>query len=294
MSTNKSGIKLLPFHPLVDLFPPLTDQEFDDLVADIEKHGQRNEIDTWNGQIIDGKHRALACQQLGIEPRYHARRFESEIDARDYVVSLNFHHRHLDPEHKRILIAAFADWSKSDRVIAGQLKTSKDTVRRVRKAVEKKNKPATGAGAPVEKRTGKDGKARKQPAKKAAAEVKAAKPEPTAAEPERVLDQAVGVEGRVEGFLRRAQEAVRGARLDNLFGLTITREMIEATFDVLSAWGDIVRGMRDAPAMEDVLDGTPKKEAAPVAPPPATNGSCGDLGAVEIAPAVAAGEVSPT
>jgi hypothetical protein len=167
MSTNKSGIKLLPFHPLVDLFPPLPDQEFDDLVADIEKHGQRNEIDTWNGQMIDGKHRALACQKLGIEPRYHARRFESEIGARDFVVSQNFHRRHLTPEHKHALIEALADWSKSDRAIAGQLKTSKDTIRRVRKAVEKK-KPSTGAGAPVEKkRTGKDGKARKQPARKA-------------------------------------------------------------------------------------------------------------------------------
>jgi hypothetical protein len=303
MSTNKSGIKLLPFHPkLVDLFPKLTDDEFNDLVADIEKHGQRVEIDIWNGQIIDGKHRALACQKLGIEPRYRERRFESEISARDYVVSLNFHHRHLSSENKRLLIAAFADWSKSDRANADALKTSKDTIRRVRQAVEKKaaseeKKASTGAGAPVEKkRIGKDGKARKQPAKKAAkvepkqtaaAKVEPKPIEPKPVEPERVLDQAAEAERRVEEFLHRAQEAIRGARLDDLSGLTITREMIEATFGVLTAWGDIIRGMYDAPAMQDY-------EAAPVAPPPATNGSCGDLGAVEIAPAVAAGEVSPT
>jgi hypothetical protein len=167
MSTN---IKLLPFHPqLVKLFPSMTAIEFEELVADIDKNGQRVEIDTWNGQIIDGKHRALACQRLGVPPKYRERRFESEIGARDYVVSQNFHRRHLTPEDKRALIAAFADWSKSDRAIAADLKTSKNTIARVRKAEEKK-RAATGPGGPVEKkRTGKDGKVRKQPAVKKAA-----------------------------------------------------------------------------------------------------------------------------
>jgi hypothetical protein len=194
MSATKSGIKLLPFHPLVDLFPPLTNQEFDDLVADIDKHGQRVEIDTWNGEIIDGKHRALACQRLGIEPRYRERRFESEIGARDYVVSLNFHHRHLSPENRRALIAAFADWSKSDRAIAAELKTNKNLVGKVRKTVEGRKgsattvpdgtvekKKATVPPGTVERRVGKDGKARKQPARKQKA---AAKVEPKQSEPE--------------------------------------------------------------------------------------------------------------
>jgi hypothetical protein len=139
-------------------------------------------------------------------------------------------------------------------------------------------------------RTGADKKARKQPAQRAAkvepkqtasAKVEPKPIEPQAAEPEIILDEAAEAERRVERFLSRAQEAIRGARLDDLSGLTITREMIEATFGVLTAWGDIIRGMYDAPAMQDY-------EAAPVAAP-ATNGSCGNLGAVEIAPVAAAG-----
>jgi hypothetical protein len=163
MSTN---IKLLPFNRrLTDLFPEMSAIEFNELVADIEKHGQRNEIDTWNGEIIEGKHRALACQKLGKEPRYRARRFESEIGARQYVVSQNFARRHLSPEHKRALIAAFADWSKSDRAIAKVVKADKNTVAKVRK-----EKEGRGEIHHVDKRT--DTKGRKQPA------VKKGKPKP--------------------------------------------------------------------------------------------------------------------
>jgi hypothetical protein len=190
---SATTIKLLSFHPLVKLFPEMSAIEFNELVADIEKHGQRNDIDTWNGEIIEGRHRALACQKLGIEPRYRARRFESEIGARDYVVSQNFARRHMTPENKRILIAALADWSKSDRAIAGQTKTNRNLVGKVRKEVEEKEaaaeqKKATVTGVTVEgekatvtpgtvkkKRTGKDGKVRKQPVKKQKA---AAKVEP--------------------------------------------------------------------------------------------------------------------
>jgi hypothetical protein len=58
---SKPEIKLLPFHPrLVKLFPEMSPIEFNELVTDIEKYGQRIDIDTWNDEIIDGKHRALA------------------------------------------------------------------------------------------------------------------------------------------------------------------------------------------------------------------------------------------
>src|SRR5262249_11251012 len=50
---------------------------------------------------------------------------------------------------------------KSDRAIAADMKVDKNVVSRVRKEAE-----STGAVAPVEKRVGADGKARKQPATK--------------------------------------------------------------------------------------------------------------------------------
>jgi hypothetical protein len=153
-----SDIKLLPFHSLADKFPLMSDDEFFGLVRDIEKNGQRQEIDTWQGMILEGRHRAKACQQLGIEPRYRECRFESEAGALAYVISQNIHRRHLTPEQRRDVIATLleANPEKSDRAIADDMKVDKNVVARVRKKME-----ATGAVAPVEKRTGKDGKARK-------------------------------------------------------------------------------------------------------------------------------------
>jgi hypothetical protein len=66
---SKREIKLLPFHPLADKFPLVEGEDFDAIVADIKQNGQRVPIHVYEGQIIDGRTRALACQKLGIAPK---------------------------------------------------------------------------------------------------------------------------------------------------------------------------------------------------------------------------------
>src|SRR5262249_50453242 len=78
-----------------------------------------------------------------------------------YVISANIHRRHLTDEQRRELILKFADWTKSDRAIAADMKTNKNTVGRLRKKAE-----ATVPTGTVKKRVGRDGKVRKQPVKK--------------------------------------------------------------------------------------------------------------------------------
>jgi hypothetical protein len=114
---NQSAIKLPLFHPLAEMFPLLEGKDFDDFVADIGKHELQNDIDTWQGMILEGRNRARACQQLGIEPRYHECRFQDEAGARAYVISQNMHRRHLTAGQKRDIIAALlkADPAKSNR-----------------------------------------------------------------------------------------------------------------------------------------------------------------------------------
>jgi hypothetical protein len=177
-------IKLLPFHKrLTDLFPAMTEREFDDLVGDINVHTQRNPIDIWNGEIIDGKHRALACQKLGIEPKYQERRFKDEAGARDYVLSQNMTRRHLTSAQKDEIIARLlkADPTKSDRAIAEQTKTNHHRVAKVRKREEGRGKISH-----VEKR--KDSKGRSQPAKKAAKRSTS----PSKPEPEQPMPGSIG------------------------------------------------------------------------------------------------------
>jgi ParB-like chromosome segregation protein Spo0J len=74
------------------------------LVADIAAHGQREPILVLDGQVIDGRHRLRACEQLGLEPLVR------QVSADDgdpfgLVVSLNLHRRHLS-EGQRAIIAA--------------------------------------------------------------------------------------------------------------------------------------------------------------------------------------------
>ena len=93
-----------PLHPAAELFPVMDEAAFAALVADIATHGQREPILVLDGQVIDGRHRLRACEQLGLEPLVR------QVSADDgdpfgLVVSLNLHRRHLS-EGQRAIIAA--------------------------------------------------------------------------------------------------------------------------------------------------------------------------------------------
>jgi hypothetical protein len=156
-----NSIRLLPFHPLADIFPLMEGKEFEEFVADIDKHGLREEVALYQDQILDGRNRARACGKLGIEPRYQHLRFSNDDGARDYVISKNIHRRHLTTEQKRELIGKLLKTApeKSDRQVAEAVKVSPTTVGTVRSKME-----ATGDVSKLDTRQ--DTKGRKQPAKK--------------------------------------------------------------------------------------------------------------------------------
>jgi len=94
----------LQFHPVTEIFPPMEPAVFQALVDDIAVHGQQDPILVLKGEIIDGRHRYQACQQLGREPLLR----EIQLNAGDplaLVISLNLHRRHLS-EGQRAIIAA--------------------------------------------------------------------------------------------------------------------------------------------------------------------------------------------
>ena len=187
----------LKVHPAADLFLMMSEAESRELGEDIKAHGLRSPIivysegggkeDPAQYSLLDGRNRLDAMELVGIpfELTFDPRRrgpsggwalesehplgdrelilVEAHADPYEYVISANIHRRHLTAEQRRDLIAKVLQASpeKSDRAIADQMKVDKNVVSRVRQKVE-----ATGAVAPVEKRTGKDGRARKQPEKK--------------------------------------------------------------------------------------------------------------------------------
>lgn len=68
------------------------------LLADIQAHGLQEPIWTYQGAIIDGRHRYLACQQLGIEPI--SREWQGNGSLVAFAVSLNLQRRHLTSSQK--------------------------------------------------------------------------------------------------------------------------------------------------------------------------------------------------
>lgn len=81
----------MEFHEAANIFP-LDDEHLDELVDDIKQHGQRISIEIFEGKIIDGRRRWLACKKAGVTPRIVE---VSPDDPVAYVLSLNLHRRHL-------------------------------------------------------------------------------------------------------------------------------------------------------------------------------------------------------
>lgn len=104
---------LLKQHPLSAAFPAMTDADFAALRSDIEKHGQRDRIKLFEGQVLDGWHRYRACDDLGLEPK--TCELQPGIDPVAFVLSRNLHRRHLDPGQRATVVAAATNWKEPHR-----------------------------------------------------------------------------------------------------------------------------------------------------------------------------------
>lgn len=100
------------FHPFAEIFPLLDDAEFDALVADIKAHGLREHIWLYEGKILDGRNRFLACKTAKVEPNF--REYKGD-DALAFVVSLNVQRRHLTTSQRAMAAAEIANLSKGER-----------------------------------------------------------------------------------------------------------------------------------------------------------------------------------
>ena len=181
--------RYLEVHPAADLFPLMPEAELKELAEDIQAHGLETEIITWSSLdgmsgplLLDGRNRLDALALLGLldeTPDHNIGlrswspkaakwldrsgdriRFRLIPGGDPYAIALalNVHRRHLTNEQKRDLIARVlkAKPEVSNRQIAAELKVDHHKVAEVRRSGE-----ATGEISPVQKTTGKDGKARR-------------------------------------------------------------------------------------------------------------------------------------
>ena len=98
---------IMDFHALANLVPLLTGEKFQGLVENVRANGLREEMVLYEGKILDGRNRYLACIEAGVEPRFRTfgDRASDGDDPRAFVISLNIMRRHLS-ESQRAMIAA--------------------------------------------------------------------------------------------------------------------------------------------------------------------------------------------
>lgn len=94
-------------HPAASLFPMMDQEAYELFKADIKENGQREPITIWQGQLLDGRNRLKACEELGIKPA----KFElgKDIDPVSWVLSHNLHRRHLDTSQRAMVAAKLAN-----------------------------------------------------------------------------------------------------------------------------------------------------------------------------------------
>ena len=85
-----------PVHPAAELFPMMNAAALQELADDIREHGQREPVILFDGAVLDGRNRLRACEMAGVEPRFVTR--DDVGDPIDFVLSLNKHRRHLEPQ----------------------------------------------------------------------------------------------------------------------------------------------------------------------------------------------------
>ena len=114
-------------HDIANQLPPLSAEDLETLVEDLDQHGQLvPAIVDEQGLLLDGRHRLIACQRLGIELRTVV--FTgSEEEKRALSRSHNDVRRHLSDIQRTLRANDAATLKRGTNRHAEKVEVSKDT-----------------------------------------------------------------------------------------------------------------------------------------------------------------------
>jgi N6-adenosine-specific RNA methylase IME4 len=128
-------------HSATGLFPPMSDEDFAQLKADIQQNGQKMPILVYRNKIVDGRERLRACRELGIDPRFDDVG-KLDVPTQAFIVSQNLHRRHLSDSQRALIAGELSNTKKganqhtaeavSQKQAAAACKVSIDSVGRAK------------------------------------------------------------------------------------------------------------------------------------------------------------------
>lgn len=108
---TKSKSKTVGYHALSLLFPKMSKRAYNALLEDIRLNGQKVDIVTYKGKILDGRHRYEACLELDKEPVMVP--LPDSEDPRKYVISINSTKRDLSQSQRGMIGAKLTNTPKA-------------------------------------------------------------------------------------------------------------------------------------------------------------------------------------
>ena len=122
-------------HPFADKFPLIEGSEFEDLVSDIKRNGQREPVLLNHDEtvLIDGRNRYRACEAAGVSPKITTLPTNyTETQILDLIISANIERRHLEKGQRSFLAldyeAAYAEANKVAQSGNGKAKPHRESI----------------------------------------------------------------------------------------------------------------------------------------------------------------------
>lgn len=242
----------MKFHPYSEIFPLIEGVALDELAEDIRVNGLRDQIWTYEGKILDGRNRFIACERAGITPQF--RKYIGS-DPLAFVISLNVQRRHLTDAQRAMAAARIATMrqgertdiasgdAKSQTAAAEELDVSRSSVQRARKVID--------SGSKALQRAVDSGEV---PLKKAAAVVDLPKPEQLAAakkQPEKPVAPATNLDEKWEPD---ADEEAAHEAMEKEYAASIDKVM-EADDKLSAAHKEIKRQAAEIAMLKQRRDG---------------------------------------
>ena len=120
------------FHDLCLIFPQADERTLSDMAKDIAINGLNDPIVLYEGKILDGRNRYLACQRANVEPTYMAYHGEDPLN---FVVLKNLHRRHLTDQQRAFVANEIYQRSKK-AFVDGKDNAPPKTVNEVAEAMQ--------------------------------------------------------------------------------------------------------------------------------------------------------------